>query len=180
MKASKQNSRVFGLFKGIVCVILVMTTLILATGCEKNVDQTVSPGRPQEGKKVGVDDVDWDANLFSLDGVDPSSVNGSYAFIEKDGDYMEVEEIILWNGTYLYTDYIYVDNMRDLDHSVLYDGDILSKGYYILRGNSVLYLYGENDGEIKLKSYYFFVDNNLVYEYYDDSGEYKTKIYEKQ
>ena len=80
MKTGKRVNGKNSLVRGILITILLLAMLFAATACEKNADSNKNSGGSQFGKKI---DVDWDANAFSLEGVDPSSVNGSYVLKEE-------------------------------------------------------------------------------------------------
>lgn len=177
----KTEKRVYGknsLVRGILITILLLAMLFAATACEKNADSNKNSGGSQFGKKI---DVDWDANVFSLEGVDPSSVNGSYVFKEEpdsEGDY-DAEEIILWDGTYIHMWHEVIPTSY-VDHPVFSDSYIGDKGYYILRDNGTLTLIEENGDQIQTKAFYYFEDGDLVIEYYGAGWEITKKVYVKQ
>ena len=179
MKTEKRVNGKNGLVRGILITILLLAMLFAATACEKNADSNKNSGGSQFGKKI---DVDWDANVFSLEGVDPSSVNGSYVLKEEpdsEGDY-DAEEIILWNGTYIHIWHEVLHHMSEyIDHPA-FDMEIHDKGYYILRDNGTLTLIEENGDQIQTKAFYYFEDGDLVIEYYGAGWEITKKVYVKQ
>ena len=151
--------------------------------------ETKPEGEPDEYPTTRVEEildqtgitVDWEGNIFSLEGVDPSSVNGSYVFKEEpdsEGDY-DAEEIILWDGTYIHIWHEVIPTSY-VDHPVFSDSQIGDKGYYILRDNGTLTLIEENGDQIQTKAFYYFEDGDLVIEYFGAGWEITKIVYVKQ
>lgn len=148
--------------------------------------ETKPEGEPDEYPTTRVEEildqtgitVDWEGNIFSLEGVDPSSVKGSYVLKyepDSDGNY-SAEEIILWDGTYIF---VWHHISEGVDHPV-FEMSILKKGYYILRDNGTLTLVEENGDQIQAGAFYYFEDGNLVYEYFGGDGQITKSVYVKQ